>query len=84
MATKTITITESAYNKLEKMKNREKESFSEVIINIPIKKKVKLIDFFGILSKESGKTLEENIKKAREHDKISERRKIKKIQEALE
>lgn len=51
MSTKTLTIMEDAYKLLIDNK-LEKESFSEEIRRIILKKnKKKLIDFFGILSK---------------------------------
>jgi len=75
MATKTITVTEDAYNKLLRMKTKEKESFSEVIKNIPEKKRVNLSDFHGILSKEAGEALEKSIIKGRKlHRKMREKR----------
>lgn len=57
MATKTLTITEEAYNMLSKNKI-EGESFSEEIKRILSKKRSKkLIDFFGIISKDDGKKM---------------------------
>jgi predicted CopG family antitoxin len=49
MTTKTLTITEDAYNLLQE-KKLKKESFSELITRLLSKKQAKEIkDFFGIL-----------------------------------
>jgi len=72
MGTRTISITDEAYKRLAVLK-RENESFSKVIERMT--GKVKLNDFFGILSKESADKLEEAIKKGREeHRKLRELR----------
>ncbi len=62
MATKTISITEEAYDRLN-FKKAKNESFSEVINRLT--NKVNILDFAGILSKEEWKKLEENVKKSR-------------------
>ncbi len=57
MATKTLTITEDAYNLLAQSK-QEGESFSGEIRRIFSKKKVRnLMDFFGVLSYEEGEEM---------------------------
>lgn len=66
MATKTISITESAYNRLANLK-QENESFSIVIERITHKRK--LDDFYGILSKEMGKKLEKTFEKQRKENR---------------
>tara|TARA_Y100000310_G_scaffold307919_1_gene350498 strand:+ start:513 stop:758 length:246 start_codon:yes stop_codon:yes gene_type:complete len=80
MATKTISITEDAYERLAVLKN-ENESFSEIIGRIT--KKPKLSEFFGILSEEKGKELEKNVRGLRASHKKSREKRIKRIREAL-
>ena len=58
MGTKTISITDDAYN-IIKLKKNSGESFSEVIIRLSGKKKIS--SFYGALSKESADKLEKNI-----------------------
>lgn len=62
MATKTISITEEAYERLA-AKKREKESFSDVINRMT--NKIHLRDFFGILNKHDAERLEDAIREAR-------------------
>ena len=72
MATKNISITEEAYNRLARLR-RDDESFSKIIVRVM--SRAKLRDFFGILSEESGKKLESAIKESRkEHAKLHEKR----------
>lgn len=72
MATKTLTITEEAYERLARLK-KENESFSKVIERITNKRK--LSEFAGILSEESANELEDAIKEGRiQHRKSSELR----------
>jgi len=80
MATKTISITEEAYNNLVRHR-RENDSFS-IIINRELGcRKAKLSDFFGILSKEDGEKLEKNIKKIRELRKKVDAKRAEKLKE---
>ena len=62
MATKTITITEAAYEKL-KMRKKENESFSEVINRVmPY---TDWSEFIGVLSPRSASRLEKSVKESR-------------------
>lgn len=63
MATKTLTITEDAYDRLFVLKE-EDESFSEVIRRLTTK--VKLSDFAGLLTNEEAKKAKEKIALMRE------------------
>ncbi len=58
MATKTISITEEAYERLAARK-KEKESFSDVINKLTTKRS--LLDFAGLLSETEARDLEKNI-----------------------
>jgi len=62
MATKTISITEEAYERLA-AKKREKESFSDVITRIT--NKVNILDFAGLLTPEEADRLEAAVKAGR-------------------
>ncbi len=62
MATKTISITEEAYERLKMMKEK-KESFTDVINRMTGKRSI--MEFAGILSEEEGEKLEKYIKERR-------------------
>lgn len=62
MATKTLTITEEAYNALN-LKKESEESFSKVILRLSGKKR--LSDFFGSISEESADIIDNRIKEER-------------------
>jgi len=66
MATKTLTVTEEAYNRLAALK-KENESFSMVINRISHKKTdlEKLRALHGIISEENAEALEKSIIKMR-------------------
>ena len=79
MATKTISITEDAYRRLANQRIRENESFSEVI-NREFKKKFRLRDFHGIISKEAADALENSMIEDRKiHRELHEKR-IKRLE----
>jgi len=80
MATKTLTITESAYDKLASEK-KENESFSMIIERKF--KKYNLLDMAGALSKESGEALEKAIKENRKKDQELHVKKMKNIEKQL-
>jgi len=63
MSTKSITITNDAYERLAALKGRN-ESFSEVITKITMKHS--LLDLIGLLSKEEANELRKNINDTRE------------------
>lgn len=62
MATKTISITEEAYERL-KVRKEKNESFTDVINKITGKRDI--MEFAGILSNEEADKIEEHIKKRR-------------------
>ena len=62
MPTRTISITEEAYERLKAKKNNN-ESFSDIILKIT--GKAMLSDFAGILSKDEADKLEARIKASR-------------------
>lgn len=62
MATKTITITEDAYNILKSSKNDD-ESFTDAIVRIA--KKDTLSELAGVLTKKDATELRESIKASR-------------------
>ncbi|HLC57414.1 MAG TPA: antitoxin VapB family protein [Candidatus Nanoarchaeia archaeon] len=63
MATKTISITEEAYERL-RMRKSGNESFTDVINKIT--GKVNIMDFVGILNDREADELERGVKKSRE------------------
>ena len=64
MTTKTITVTEDAYESLKDLK-MEGESFSDVLLRIG-EKKCTVTSFFGLLKDGDVKEARENLKKWRE------------------
>ena len=66
MATKTISITDEAYERLAAKKQKH-ESFSEVINRIT--NKVNLLDFAGLLTEEEANKLETAVKAGRERSR---------------
>ena len=79
MSTKTLTIMEDAYRLLADNK-LEDESFSEEIRRIFSKKKTKkLIDFFGILNKETGEAMKRDLKRIRKEQMKLTKERIAKL-----
>lgn len=76
MATKTLTITEDAYERLASLKT-EDESFSEVINRVT--GKVSLLSIAGILTEDEADALEKRIKEIRKRS----RSRMKRIREEL-
>ena len=76
MATKTVTITEEAYNLLKSVK-KDSESFTDAIVRVA--KKDSLLKLVGILSTGEAERMREHIKDARK--KMNER--VKKIADRL-
>lgn len=72
MATKTISITEDAYERL-KVRKGAHESFSDVINKVTGKRS--LMELAGILSKEEGEELMKYVKEGRERS-IKHRKEI--------
>lgn len=62
MATKTISITEEAYERL-RVRKEKNESFTDVINRLAGKRSI--MEFAGILSEEEGEKLEKYIKERR-------------------
>jgi len=81
MATKSVTIKESAYEIL-KSKKRETESFSDVIERIARRRP--LTDLNKIVSEEDGKDIAENIKEVRKGIEEEVENRSKKISDAVE
>ena len=77
MAMKKLTIMEDAYDLLVENK-LEHESFSQEIIRIfGSRQKKSIFDFFGILSEEEGKGIGEDLRKIREFNLKSLKKRMK-------
>ncbi len=73
MGTKTISIKEEAYERLEKLK-KEGESFTDLINRITQKKS--LLDLTELVSKEEAETLEKAIEQGSKERKEARKREI--------
>lgn len=62
MSTRTISITEEAYERL-RAKKEVRESFSDVIVRIT--KKGNIMDFAGMLTEKEADEMEKNIRESR-------------------
>ncbi len=76
MATKTISITEEAYERL-KMRKEPRESFTDIINRITEKRDI--MEFAGILTDEDAEKMKDHIKKMRQ----SSTDRINRVREAL-
>ena len=81
MATTNISITQEAYNRLGR-ERQGNESFSEIINRLTRKKSI--MEFAGILSKESADRLEENIRRHREAFDREARKRVERIVKELQ
>jgi len=80
MATKTLTITENAYNLLSGAKLKD-ESFSEEIIRLfSNKRRRPLSDFFGIISDEEGQGMLNDLKKHKETQIALHKERLKRLE----
>ena len=80
MTTKTITVTEDAYEALKSLKG-EKESFSDTILRVA--KRKPLSYFFGVLGKESGDRFEKAIMEMRKIRSESHEKRIERIRKEM-
>ncbi len=80
MATKNISIKEESYKRLASLREGN-ESFSEIIDRLT--GKVKLSDFFGILSKESAVKLEKGIERVRKEREKFYRERVERIKKVF-
>lgn len=81
MSTKTVSLSEDAYERLRRLK-KENESFSDVVRRVT--GKISFRDFHGILEEEAAKELEKVIKEEREKRRRSQEERVKKVKEELE
>lgn len=81
MATKTISLSEDAYERLRAMK-REGESFSDLVRRLT--RGVRLSEFHGALSAETAAELEATIATARNERNQRRRERMESIGDALE
>lgn len=80
MATKNISITEGAYKRLASLR-KENESFSDIINRLT--GKIRLSNFFGILSKESADKLERGIERVRKEREKFYRERVERIKKTF-
>jgi predicted CopG family antitoxin len=81
MATKTITVTEQAYEALKARKG-PKDSFSETILRVAGKGSLR--EFAGVLSKQSADRLEQAIKKQRKRHAVEHEKRMQRISKKLQ
>lgn len=81
MGTKTVSLSDDAYERLKKMK-RKNESFSDVVRRIT--GKTSLRNHHGILSKKAGKEIEETIEERRKKHRDLHEERIQKVTEEID
>jgi len=80
MVFKTITVTVPAYEALKSLKT-DSESFSDLALRLA--KRRKLSDFFGVISKEAGESMEKVIMDRRKVTRDLHVKRMKMISEAM-
>lgn len=80
MATKTISLSEDAYERL-KAEKKENESFSDTVSRITTP--VKLSDFHGILSREAADELRDAVEEHRKRHTEEHEERVERIKERL-
>lgn len=78
MATKTLSITEEAYNRLKVLKNN-KESFSDIIMRVTNKNRKSVSELYGLFPKKEADELERNIKEIRKLNLLKHKKRIREI-----
>lgn len=81
MGTKTVSLSDDAYERLKRLK-KENESFSDVVRRVT--GKIKLRDFHGILKEEAAEELEEIITEERRKHAEEYEKRMRKTKEKLE
>lgn len=81
MGTKTISLSEDAYERLEAMK-RENESFSDVVRRLT--RGVELGDYYGILSEDAGAELADIVEKRRDERTDAREERVDRIADQLD
>ena len=81
MSTKTVSLSEDAYNKLKSLKE-DNESFSDVVRKVT--KTSNISKFHGVLSEDTADKIEKNIRKNREGNLKSHSERVKDIKDDIE
>lgn len=81
MGTKTVSLSEDAYNKLKALKE-DNESFSDVVRKVT--KTSNVSKFHGALSEDTADEIEENIRKNREDNLERHSERVKDIKDDIE